>query len=65
VNPERLGIILELYAAHPDGQIVPRKFKAIAARLPGFTERFLEVSDIGGFYEGLCAGFDALFLKLF
>ena len=37
MNPERLGIILELYAAHPDGQIAPRKFKAILVRLPGLT----------------------------
>ena len=61
----QFGIVREFYAAHPDGQIVPRKFKAIVARLPGLTERFLELSDFGGFFEGLFAGFGTLLLELF
>jgi hypothetical protein len=40
-NFEIFGFLLELYAAHPVGHIVPRKFKAILAGVPGFTERFL------------------------
>ena len=61
----QIGLIHELYAAHPDGQIFSRKFKATFVRVPGLAEPFLELSDLGGLFEGLFAGFRTLLLELF
>jgi hypothetical protein len=49
----QVGLINELYAAHPDGQIFSRKFKATFVRVPGLALRFLELSQEMGLPRGM------------
>ncbi|HYK60818.1 MAG TPA: hypothetical protein VEV85_15410 [Bryobacteraceae bacterium] len=48
---ELFGLFGEVAAAHPEGKLGIRKFKAILLGLPGLAQCFLQVTDVGRGFE--------------